>query len=85
MMKKITKNMQHNISLPFQIKALLKDLPDYKISLIDHDYVGDAKEADFESFANQLYGMFETFPNMKLIILSNEMTDSRLLRKNVSF
>lgn len=81
MMKKITKNMQHNISLPFQIKALLKDLPNYEISLIDYDYIGDAKEADFVSFANQLYGRFETFPNMKLIIHSNEMTDSRLLRK----
>ena len=85
MMKKFSKDMQDNISMPFQIKALLKDLPDYEISLIDHDYVGDAKEADFESFANQLYGVFETFPNMKLIIHSNEMTDSRLLRKMFRF
>lgn len=85
MMKRITKNMQHNISLPFQIKALLKDLPNYEISLIDYDYIGDAKEADFVSFANQLYGRFETFPNMKLIIHSNEMTDSRLLRKMFRF
>lgn len=85
MMKKFSKDMQDNISMPFQIKALLKDLPDYEISLIDHDYVGDAKEADFESFANQLYGVFETLPNMMLIIHSNEMTDSRLLRKMFRF
>lgn len=85
MMKKFSKDMQENISMPFQIKALLKDLPDYEISLIDHDYVGDAKEADFESYANQLYGVFETLPNMMLIIHSNEMTDSRLLRKMFRF
>ena len=85
MMKTFSKKLQEDISMPFQIKALLKDLPDYEISFMDYDYVGEAKEADFASFANQLYDVFETFPNMKLIIHSNEMTDNRLLRKMFRF
>ena len=64
MMKEFSKNMQNDISMPFQIKALLKDLPDYEIGFTDYDYIGNAKETDFISFANQLYGVFETFPNM---------------------
>jgi hypothetical protein len=52
---------------------------------MDYDYIGNAKEADFVSFANQLYCMFETFPNMILIIHSDEMTDNRLLRKMFRF
>ncbi len=84
-MKEFSKNIRNDISMPFQIKTLLKDLPDYEISFMDYDYIGNAKEADFISFANQLYGVFETFPNMILIIHSNEMTDSRLLRKTFRF
>lgn len=64
MMKEFSKNMQNDISMPFQIKALLKDLPDYEIGFMDYDYIGNAKETDFISFVNQLYGVFETFPNM---------------------
>ena len=45
---------QNDISMPFQIKALLKDLPDYEIGFMDYDYIGNAKETDFVSFANQL-------------------------------
>lgn len=85
MMKKFSKNKQNDISMPSQIKALLKDFPDYEISLMDYDYVGNAKETDFVSFANQLYGVFETLPNMMLIIHSDEMTDNRLLRKMFRF
>lgn len=85
MMKKFSKKMQEKISMPDQIKALLKNMPNYEINFMDYDYVGDAKETDFVSFASQLYGMFETFPNMVLIIHSNEMTDNRLLRKMFRF
>ena len=76
---------QNDISMPFQIKALLKDWPDYEIGFMDYDYIGNAKETDFVSFANQLYGVFETFPNMILIIHSDEMTDNQLLRKMFRF
>ena len=45
--------------MPFQIKALFDANPQMGIELMDYDYVGEAKEEDYSSFANTLYDIME--------------------------
>lgn len=68
------------VSMPFQIKALFDMNPQTDVRLIDYDYIGDAKEEDYTSFAEKLY---KTNPNAHymLVMHSNEQKDSLLVKK----
>lgn len=72
------------ISMPSSIKALFDMNPLIDVRLIDYDYIGDAKEADYTSFAEKLY---KTNPNAHymLVMHSNEQEDSLLVRKMFHF
>ena len=72
------------VSMPFQIKALFDMNPQTDVRLIDYDYIGDAKEEDYTSFAEKLY---KTNPNTHymLVMHSNEQKDSLLVRKMFHF
>ena len=72
------------VSMPSQIKALLGMTPRIDACLIDYDYIGDAKEDDYTSFAEKLYN---ANPNAHylLVMHSNELKDSLLVRKMFHF
>lgn len=72
------------ISMPSQIKALFEMNPRIDIRLIDYDYIGEAKGDDYASFAEKLY---KANPNAHymLIMHSNELKDSLLVRKKFQF
>ena len=72
------------ISMPSSIKALFDMNPLIDVRLIDYDYIGDAKEDDYTSFAEKLY---KTNPNAHymLVMHSNEQEDSLLVRKMFHF
>ena len=45
-------SVSESISIPTQVRLLLSAIPNVDVRLIDYDYIGNAKEADFASFAN---------------------------------
>lgn len=67
--------------MPLQIKALFEANPQMGIELMDYDYVGEAKEEDYSSFANTLYDIYGNSGNCVLVMCSSIMEDSRLVRK----
>ncbi|PMC23857.1 hypothetical protein CJ231_08110 [Hoylesella buccalis] len=71
--------------MPLQIKALFEANPQIGIQLVDYDYVGEAKEEDFSSFANTLYDIYGNSGNCVLVMYSSIMGDSRLVRKMFRF
>lgn len=72
------------VSMPSQIKALFGMNPLIDIRLMDYDYIGDAKEDDYTSFAEKLYN---ANPNAHylLVMHSKELKDSLLVRKMFHF
>ena len=72
------------VSMPSQIKELFGMNPLIDIRLMDYDYIGDAKEDDYTSFAEKLYN---ANPNAHylLVMHSNELNDSLLVRKMFHF
>jgi len=76
---------QESISIPLQIKALFEANPQMEIELMDYDYVGEAKEEDYSSFANTLYDIYGNSGNCVLVMCSSIMEDSRLVRKMFRF
>ena len=58
--------------------------PQIDVRLIDYDYIGDAKDDDYTSFAEKLY---KANPNAHYILVthSNELKDSLLVRKTFHF
>ena len=72
------------VSMPSQIKALIGMNPRIDVRLIDYDYVGDAKEEDYTSFAEKLYNASPNAHYM-LITHSNELKDCLLVRKMFHF
>ena len=52
---------------------------------MDYDYVGEAKEEDYSSFANTLYDIYGNSGNCVLVMCSSIMEDSRLVRKMFRF
>ena len=72
------------VSMPSQIKALFGMNPLIDIRLMDYDYIGDAKEDDYTSFAEKLYN---ANPNAHylLVMHSKELKDSSLVRKMFHF
>ena len=72
------------VSMPAPIKALFGMNPLIDIRLMDYDYIGDAKEDDYTSFAEKLY---KANPNAHylLVMHSNELKDSLLVRKMFHF
>lgn len=85
MLRTLHKVEQENISMPCQIKSLFDVFPQMNVDLIDYDYVGEAKEEDYSSFASTLYKIYGNSDNCILVIHSSLMKDSRLLRKMFSF
>lgn len=77
-------SVSESISIPTQVRILLSAIPNVDVRLIDYDYIGNAKEADFASFANQLYPLVSHF-RLMLVTFSKEMKDSKLLRKKFDF
>ena len=76
---------QGSISMPSQIKALFDANPQMGIELMDYDYVGEAREEDYSSFANTLYDIYGNSGNCVLVMCSSIMEDSRLVRKMFRF
>ena len=72
------------VSMPSQIKALFGMNQQIDVRLIDYDYIGDAKDDDYTSFAEKLY---KAHPNAHYILVthSNELKDSLLARKTFHF
>lgn len=85
MLRTLHKVEQENISMPCQIKSLFDVFPQMNVDLIDYDYVGEAKEEDYSSFASTLYKIYGNSDNCILVMHSSLMKDSRLLRKMFSF
>lgn len=89
MTNKILKSLQKSdietISIPTQIKALLNANPQIDIKLMDYDYVGDAKEQDFDTFAKLVYANCNKDCHYLLIMNSAAMYDSKLARKKFKF
>ena len=54
------------VSMPSQIKALFGMNPQIDVRLIDYDYIGDAKDDDYTSFAEKLY---KANPNAHYILV----------------
>lgn len=73
------------ISMPSQIKAMLNSYPQINMKLMDYDYVGNAKEQDFESFAKLFYANCNSYGHYIMVINSIAMSDSKLLRKTFKF
>lgn len=85
MLRTLNKVEQESISMPCQIKSLFDVFPQMNVDLIDYDYVGEAKEEDYSSFASTLYKIYGNSDNCILVMHSSLMKDSRLLRKMFSF
>lgn len=85
MLRTLSKRDQENISMPHQIKAIFEDMPNLDIDMMDYDYTGIAKEVDYTSFASSLYNMFGRDSHFILVLHSNEMKNSQLLRKTFRF
>lgn len=56
------------VSMPSQIKALFGMNPQIDVRLIDYDYIGDAKDDDYTSFAEKLY---KANPNAHYILVTS--------------
>lgn len=85
MLRKLHKNDIENISMPNQIKNCLEQFFTICIELIDYDYIGDAKEADYEAFATRLNSYLNFTGSCFMLVLSNEIKDSKILRKAFRF
>lgn len=85
MLRKLHKNDIENISMPNQIKNCLEQFFTICIELIDYDYIGDAKEADYEAFATRLNSYLNFTGCCFMLVLSNEIKDSKILRKAFRF
>lgn len=85
MLKTLYKIDQETISIPLQIRALFEANPRMGIDLMDYDYVGEAKEEDYSSFANTIYDIYGNSGNCVLVMCSSIMEDSRLARKMFRF
>lgn len=70
---------ENKISVPDTIRQLLVN--DVQVKVIDYDYVGIAREADYASFATQLYNAFctEHINNHLLIFLSDIMDNKPIV------
>lgn len=84
MIRKLSDADRNHISIPRQICEMLNDAPNMEVSLIDYDYAGDAEDSDFVSFATMVYEQYED-SHLVVVMSSNEMSDSRLLRKTFRF
>lgn len=85
MLRRLQKKDLKTISIPFNIKSLFETEPNIDIELMDYDYVENAKEEDYISFATKLYAILGKESHFMLAMYSNEMKDSRLLRKSFRF
>lgn len=85
MFRTLHKAEQESISMPCQVKSLFDVFPQMNVDLIDYDYIGEAKEEDYSSFASTLYKIYGNSDNCILVMHSSLMKDSRLLRKMFSF
>ena len=75
--------LPEDLSIPIQIQSLQEKA----IEVIDYDYVGDAKEENYISFANQFYGFLSKWDIKEIAIItySKAMRDTPLLRKTFRF
>ena len=75
--------LPEDLSIPIQIQSLQEKA----IEVIDYDYVGDAKEENYISFANQFCGFLSKWGIKDIVIItySNAMRDTPLLRKTFRF
>jgi hypothetical protein len=75
--------LPEDLSIPIQIQSLQEKA----IEVIDYDYIGDAKEENYISFANQFYGFLSKWDikDIAIITYSKAMRDTLLLRKTFRF
>ena len=75
--------LPEDLSIPIQIQSLQAKA----IEVIDYDYIGDAKEENYISFANQFYGFLSKWgiKDIAIVTYSKEMRDTPLLRKTFRF
>lgn len=71
-------------SIPSEIKNLLNDDSNINIQVISYDYIGDAKEEDYEYFADKVYDLCAN-KQFTLVMYSNHMEDTSLIRKTFKF
>ena len=74
-------NKESSLSVPMQISELVN--ASYKISVIDYDYVGFAKEVDYTSFAKKLFDYCKNINihNFTFVSISREMDNKRMVKK----
>lgn len=82
-LRRLVKSDKESISMPLQIQALFDSNPPIEIKLMDYDYIGEAKENDYTSFAEMLFAKCDRDAHYILVVHSNVMRDSKLLQKNV--
>ena len=68
--------LPEDLSIPIQIQSLQEKA----IEVIDYDYIGDAKEENYISFANQFYGFLSKWgiKDIAIITYSKAMRDTPL-------
>ena len=68
--------LPEDLSIPIQIQSLQAKA----IEVIDYDYIGDAKEENYISFANQFYGFLSKWDikDIAIITYSKAMRDTPL-------
>lgn len=75
--------LPEGLSIPIQIQSLRERT----IEVIDYDYIRDAKEENYISFANQFYHFLSKWgiKDIAIITFSKEMRDTPLIRKTFRF
>ena len=78
MLRRLQKKDLKTISIPFNIKSLFETEPNIDIELMDYDYVENAKEEDYISFATKLYATIGKDSHFMFSIRSLKTYPSRL-------
>lgn len=76
--KRCLKKIDEQISIPKLIIQFINAMPEAPIELIDYDYVGEATDEDFTSFATQLYDTLNPTWDIKIVCFTNELSYSKL-------
>lgn len=79
--KAFLRDINEQISIPKLVSKFIKSIPEANIELIDYDYVGNATEQDFISFAVQLYDILSQSNYLILITYTLPQQNKKLLRK----
>lgn len=85
MFRSFSKENLSDINVPYKIRILFDEIPDVDMTLLDYDYIGEAKNEDYTEFAKCMSSFVGDSPNSVIILSSACMKDSQLIRKTFNF